>query len=126
LSAILEICGDDVTALQQAASPGITGISIRSSKFRFRVIKVLIENFPICLDRDTAVPAISNSDATFLSRATVVICRGEPLIGMLVESRDEDRLFGSFLRAKLVTPHDGRKYEVAWFAEPLQSANNRR
>jgi len=83
LPAVFEICGDDMSALQNATRLGTARTSIGSSKLGFRVIKVLIENFPICLDRDTAVPAISDSDAAFLARANVVIGRGEPLIGML-------------------------------------------
>src|SRR5579864_1497013 len=63
LPTIFEVCGDDVTALQDAARPGVTGISIWSSKLAFWVIEVLVENFSIAFDRDAAVPAISDCDA---------------------------------------------------------------
>ena len=63
-----------------------------------------MENFSIGFDRETAIPAISDCNAAFFSRANVVIGCVEPLIGMFVESRDEGRLFGSVLRIKFVAP----------------------
>jgi hypothetical protein len=73
LPAILEICSDDVAALQYATRPRVTGISIRPSKRAFRVIEVLMEDFSISLDLDAAVPAISDRNAAFFTRANVVI-----------------------------------------------------
>jgi hypothetical protein len=93
---IFDVCRDDVTALQYAARPGITRTSIGSGKLTFRVIEVLMEYFSIGLDRDEAFLPSSSSDATFLTCANVVIGRVEPLIGMFIESRDENRFFGSF------------------------------
>lgn len=49
LPTVFEICGNDVTALQYAARPGITGASIGPSKLGFWVIEVLMEDFAICL-----------------------------------------------------------------------------
>ena len=54
LPTIFEICGNDVTTLQYAARPRITGTSIGSSKLAFRVIEVLMEDFSIGLDRNAA------------------------------------------------------------------------
>jgi hypothetical protein len=104
LSTIVEICGDDVTALQYATRPGITGTSIGSCKLGFWVIEVLMEDFSIGLDRDAALPAISDCDAAFLTGANVVIGRVEPLFGMFVKSSDEDRFFSTFLWIKFVAP----------------------
>jgi hypothetical protein len=53
---IFDVCGDDVTALQYAARPGITRTSVWSSKLAFRVIEVLMEDFSIGLDRDASSP----------------------------------------------------------------------
>ena len=68
LPAVFEICGDDVTALQYAARPGITGTSIGSSKLAFWVIKVLMENFSIGLDWDSPVLTISDRNASHSSQ----------------------------------------------------------
>ena len=85
-----------------------------------------MEDFSIGLDRNAIVPAIPNSDVALLTRANVVIGCVEPFIGMFVESRDEDRFFGTFFGAKFVTAYNWRKYEVERFAEPLQSSKRRR
>lgn len=123
---IFDVCGDDMTTLQHAARPRITGISIGSCKLAFRVIDVLVEYFSIGLDRDAALPAISGCDATFLTRANVVIGCVDPLVGMFVESCDEDRFFGSFLGRTFVVPQNGSKYEIVWLTESLQAPKHRR
>jgi hypothetical protein len=104
LPTILEILGNYVTALQDAARPGVTRTLVRSSKLAFRVIKILMEHIPIALHWDASSLTIADSDATFPTCANVVIDRVEPVIGMFVESCDEDRFFGSLIRVKFVAP----------------------
>ena len=104
LPTIFEVCSNDVTALQNTTRPGVTGISIRSGKLALWMVEILMQDFSIAFDRDAAIPAISDCNATFFACAHVVIGCVEPFVGMLVESCDEDRFFRSFLGIKFVTP----------------------
>ena len=63
-----------------------------------------MEDFSIGLDRDAALPAIPDSNATFCGLTNVVISCVEPLNRMFVESCDEDRFLSSLLGIKFVAP----------------------
>jgi hypothetical protein len=67
LAAIIEASGDDMTALQHAARPRITGMPVRAGKLALWMIEILIEDLSVTLDRDPAVLGRTDCDAAFFA-----------------------------------------------------------